>query len=254
MYKTCPKCGHTRSENDAGPDTRCPACGLLFDKWLKQRFRDPRPAVRRSTPGDSPSSLRDVADALLEPPKDGRLEWTGRLVAWVLLLWLAAQMIFTGYEEVVRGEPPASYWFLHRIDLVFHEAGHVVFRLLGDFMAVLGGSLLQVLVPAVVTGAFLARDANNFGASVGLWWTGQSLSDVAIYIRDAGELRLPLLGGGTGADRPGFHDWQNILSRLGLLEYDGAIGGLADAAGVLLMLTALLWGALLLRRQHRALS
>ena len=65
--------------------------------------------------------------------------------------------------------------------------------LFGDFMAVLGGSLLQVLMPAIVAGAFLLRHANPFGAAVGLWWTGQSLVDVAVYIA-GGDLNLTAIG------------------------------------------------------------
>ena len=44
---------------------------------------------------------------------------------------------------------------LHLPDLVFHEAGHVLFMLFGHFLTVLGGSLTQVLVPVVCVVAFL---------------------------------------------------------------------------------------------------
>ena len=61
--------------------------------------------------------------------------------------------------------------FLHLINLVFHEAGHVIFGFFGRFVAVLGGSVNQVLVPAVCTGVFLAR--RQYGsAAVTLFWTG----------------------------------------------------------------------------------
>ena len=39
--------------------------------------------------------------------------------------------------------------FMHLINLPFHEAGHVIFSFLGDFLHVLGGSLNQVIVPVV---------------------------------------------------------------------------------------------------------
>src|SRR5438094_8705293 len=76
--------------------------------------------------------------------------------------------------------------FLHLINLVFHEAGHVIFGLFGRFVAVLGGSVNQVLVPAVCTGVFLAR--RQYGsAAVTLFWTGESLADVAVYVADGRE-------------------------------------------------------------------
>ena len=38
---------------------------------------------------------------------------------------------------------------MHLINLVFHEAGHILFAPFGSFMMSLGGSLLQVIVAAV---------------------------------------------------------------------------------------------------------
>ena len=43
--------------------------------------------------------------------------------------------------------------FLHLINLLFHEAGHIIFSPFGQFMTMLGGSLMQVLVPIVCAGA-----------------------------------------------------------------------------------------------------
>lgn len=189
----------------------------------------------------------------MTPRDDGRTEWLGRMLVWLLLSALGVAVATTRYEDVVQGAMSMPVAFLHRIDLVFHEAGHVIFGVLGDFMAVMGGSLMQLLVPLVVCGAFLFKRGDPFGASVGLWWTGQSLADLAPYIADARALRLPMLGGGTGADRLGIHDWENILGRLGLLEYDRTLGGIANSAGIVMMALALMWGAMLLAKQHRRL-
>lgn len=141
--------------------------------------------------------------------------------------------------------------FMHNINLVFHEAGHVFFRLLGDFMTVLGGSLFQMIMPLVVIAAFVFKNQDNFGASIGLWWLGQSMMDIAPYINDAKALELMLLGGGTGADRPGSHDWENILMDLNMLEYDHSIATMADASGSMLMILAFVWGATILLKQYQ---
>ena len=172
---------------------------------------------------------------------------------WLLLAGLGLATMTTSYEDVVEGSTSGAVAVLHRIDLVVHEAGHVIFAVLGDFMAVTGGSLMQLLVPLLVCGAFLFKRSDPFGASVGLWWTGQSLADLAPYIADARALRLPMLGGGTGADRLGIHDWENILGRLGLLDYDRILGGVANGFGMVLMMLSLVWGAMLLVKQHRHL-
>ena len=87
---------------------------------------------------------------------------------------------------------------MHLPDLIFHEAGHILFSPLGRFMTVLGGSLTQLLVPLVCAGAFLWQTRDAFGAAIAVWWAGQNLIDLAPYINDARDLQLVLLGGQDG--------------------------------------------------------
>jgi hypothetical protein len=140
--------------------------------------------------------------------------------------------------------------FMHLINIPFHEAGHLLFSPLGQFMAYFGGTLMQVLVPAVCGVAFL-RSGDRFGASVALWWAGQSLIDAAPYINDARVRELMLIGGVTGQEVPESHDWYVLLGKLGLLNQDRGIARLTHLAGSLVILLSLLWGAYLLRLQFR---
>jgi hypothetical protein len=140
--------------------------------------------------------------------------------------------------------------FMHVVNLVFHEAGHVLLMPFGRFLAVLGGSALQLLIPLLCGGVFLLKNRDPFAASVTLWWAGQSLMDLAPYIADARALRLPLLGGGTGAEVEG-HDWEYLLGALGLMNQDVILGRLAFAAGALAVLAALGWGGTVLWRAAR---
>ena len=132
--------------------------------------------------------------------------------------------------------------FLHLVNLPFHEAGHVLLMPFGRFVSVLGGSLFQVAIPLLCGGVFLLKNRDPFAASVTLWWAGQSLMDLAPYIADARALRLPLLGGRTGAEVEG-HDWEYLLGALGLMSRDVTLGKLSFALGALAMLAALAWGA-----------
>jgi hypothetical protein len=127
--------------------------------------------------------------------------------------------------------------FLHLPNLVFHEAGHMIFSPLGQFMTVLGGSLMQVLIPVVAAIAFV-KQRQPFGAAICVWWAGQNLVDLAPYIADARALQLVLLGGKTGAEVEG-HDWEFILTRLRLLHRDQAIGRAAHMLGMVIMAGAL---------------
>lgn len=139
--------------------------------------------------------------------------------------------------------------FMHLVHLPFHEAGHILFMPFGSFLMSLGGSLTQVLVPLACLGTFLVKTRDTFGAAVALWWTGQSLMDVAPYVADARALQIVLLGGRTGAEVEG-HDWEAILSALGWLRYDILLGRLANLLGMILMIAALAWGASVVARQH----
>jgi hypothetical protein len=257
-YSTCPKCHYTRQAEDEAPPELCPACGLVFWKWEKyhgRANREPGETPDRAveniisyTHDPAPSWRERLRESLRACPETDAVSWTGRCLTWALLLAWGGWFFVQGpgdYEAV--GES-----FLHRVDLVFHEAGHVIFLPFGDFLHILGGSLGQLLMPLIVTLAFL-RQGDPFGAAVGLWWLGQSTMDVAIYIHDARALELPLLGGGTGYDDPDRHDWNHLLGRLGWLRRDHAIAGFVYMMGRIAILLAELWGGSLLLRQLRKL-
>ena len=139
--------------------------------------------------------------------------------------------------------PDLAASFMHLINLPFHEAGHIVFAPLGDFMMSLGGSLLQVLIPLICAGAFLFQQDDPFGASVCMWWTGESLLDLSPYIDDARSLQLMLLGG-PASEIEG-HDWEAILAALGWLHLDHSLARLAWGLGAALMIGSVGWAALL---------
>ena len=65
-----------------------------------------------------------------------------------------------------------------------------------------------------------------------LFWTGESITDVAIYMADARTMALPLVGGGH-------HDWNYLLGTLGLLGAAGLLGTLTYGLGVVIILCAL---------------
>ena len=100
------------------------------------------------------------------------------------------------------------------VDLIFHEAGHMIFIFFGEFMHVLGGSLFQIFFPIVFVLYFLIWRRELFSASILLFWVGQNIINVSVYIGDSIRQELPLLGG-DGA----IHDWNYLLSTTGLLKY-----------------------------------
>ncbi|MCW5796983.1 MAG: hypothetical protein KIT40_00665 [Nitrospira sp.] len=174
--------------------------------------------------------------------------FAGRVLVFLLLAWWGWRFITIPLETNYAGES-----FLHLINLPFHEAGHLVFMPFGRFMMILGGSLGQILMPLVCLGTFLLKTRDPFGGSVALWWTAENFMDVAPYINDARAMDLILLGGFTGKEVDA-HDWNNLLTMLGWLQYDHGLAKLAYGIGTVLMLVSLLWGAALLRRQYGRLD
>jgi len=151
-----------------------------------------------------------------------------RLVGLATLTVLTVLVLFNG----IALPSGVILNFLHLIDLVFHEAGHVIFGFFGRFIAVLGGSLNQVLIPVVCTAVFVRRKQLG-SAAVTLFWTGQSFVDVSVYVADGRAMALPLLAEGL------IHDWNFILGTLGLLSAAESLGRLTFGLGALTMLAAL---------------
>jgi hypothetical protein len=110
------------------------------------------------------------------------------------------------------------YFFLHNINLPIHESGHLFLFFLGDFISILGGSLFQIIIPLSFSIYFLmSKDLFAFGITN--LWLGQNMLSVAHYIWDAKFRLLPLI-----TNNEDTHDWYNILSTIGILNYSHFIG------------------------------
>jgi hypothetical protein len=125
--------------------------------------------------------------------------------------------------------------FLSGVDLGVHEFGHMLLGWAPSLAVALAGSAVQVAAPAALAGYFWWR-RDRLAVVLMVAWLGMSLNNVAVYVRDATRMELPLFGDdGSGAG----HDWRNILGELGWLEHAEALAGLVRAASVLAFLAAL---------------
>ena len=122
-----------------------------------------------------------------------------------------------------------------------HELGHVVFSFLGEFIGVAGGSLAQLLAPAAA-GLLLLRQRDYFGLAVAAAWLSFSMSELAIYIADARAQQLDLLG----LTSDPLHDWHYLLSKTGLLKFDGTIAFATRGSGFVILVGSLALGIWLL--------
>lgn len=153
------------------------------------------------------------------------------LLAGAYFLWAAAH--------------PGDWRPLDGVNLVIHEAGHLFFRPFGEFMMIAGGSLFQVIVPAVFTGYFFFK-GNQYAGALVLFWLGESLLNVSVYAADSIVMQLPLLGGNDS-----IHDWNYMLDHLSLLRQTATIAFVIRALGMLTILCALVWAIMSAKRQTR---
>ncbi len=126
------------------------------------------------------------------------------------------------------------YTFLDSVDLVIHEAGHILFGPLGEFVGFLGGTLMQLIMPTAFVVYFLVQ-GNRWAASVVLFWVGQNLWNISVYIRDTRAQVLPLVGGGE-------HDWLYILTRFQATRFDQEIANAVQTTGTVLFLASVVLG------------
>ena len=141
---------------------------------------------------------------------------------------------------------PSGGHLIDGINLAIHETGHLIFAPFGDFLAALGGTLFQLIVPGVFC-FYFARRGERLGAAVCLWWVAVNCWNIAVYVADSRTLELELVGGGE-------HDWNFLLSEVGLLRSDQGIARVWNATGFILYVIALALGVRAALAPHVAQS
>jgi hypothetical protein len=141
---------------------------------------------------------------------------------------------------------PSQWHLIDGVNLVIHEAGHLIFSLLGEFMMIAGGSLFQVIMPALFVGYFW-YNGKYYSAALVLFWVGQSILNVSVYAGDSVALQLPLLGG-----QDSLHDWNYLLDSLGLLGSTGKVAGAIRLLGTVVIALAAVGSVKFARRASQS--
>jgi hypothetical protein len=150
-----------------------------------------------------------------------------RAVRLVLTIALA-------YYGLLIARDPSAGSLMDNVDLPIHETGHLVFSPFGDFMQFAGGTLFQLIMPAIFAGYFVRRK-DIHSASVALWWVAQNFWNISVYAADARAQELPLVGGGE-------HDWAYMLGELHWLQYDQRVSRIIWTIGVVVYIAAIAIG------------
>lgn len=163
--------------------------------------------------------IREHALAL----RDDAWAWAAGRTPWLRLV-LLAYLTYAGARYVVD----TTYWsHFSWITLLFHEMGHLVFGPFPGSLPILGGSLMQLIVPTVAAIHLWWKQRDYFGFAVGTAWLSYSLCDLSVYIKDAAREELALVGFGPNPD----HDWSTLLRRWDLLAWGDELGMLTRLTG-----------------------
>ncbi|MDP8266389.1 MAG: hypothetical protein P9M07_05525 [Candidatus Aceula meridiana] len=150
-----------------------------------------------------------------------------------LLIWFAYLLIR------YLGNPDYQSIF-GNLNLGIHELGHIVFSFDGRFLAVSGGTMLQLLAPFFLALNFL-RQSDYFATVLCSGWLSTNFFNVATYAGDAQAMVLPLVTIG-GATPDVSHDWNYMLTQMGILSFDSAVAFFFRACGFLSMGFCLVFG------------
>jgi hypothetical protein len=141
---------------------------------------------------------------------------------------------------------PYQWHLIDGVNLVIHEAGHLIFSPFGEFMMIAGGSLFQIIMPALFVGYFWYH-GKYYSAALVLFWIGQSILNVSVYAGDSLALQLPLLGG-----QDSVHDWNYLLSTLNLLPATAKIAGGIRLLGTIVIALAAFGSIMFARRAEES--
>jgi len=130
---------------------------------------------------------------------------------------------------------PTTWTVLDNVNLGIHEFGHLFVNLISNNrrLITLGGTLFQVLIPAIFLFYFYKR-RDKYGVIFSIFWLGQNFINISIYIADAKCMCLPLLGG-----KHSTHDWNYLLSYYGLVDKYSQISGVVSGVGRILIVLSL---------------
>jgi hypothetical protein len=128
---------------------------------------------------------------------------------------------------------PGFIFLLDHANLLFHEAGHPIVGLFSSRLEPHGGTIGQLVFPCALAVSFRRKGQPLGVAGAGIWFFENWLN-IARYMADARALQLPLVGGGD-------HDWNTILNRWNILQYDTRIAAVLKAAAWIGMALVCVW-------------
>ena len=157
-----------------------------------------------------------------------------------LYAWTSVYTAFLLYAVLDK----TGFLFIDEVNLIVHEAGHLIFGWLGRTLGLWGGTIFELLVPLLLAVHFAVRGELP-GTVLCAFLFFENLLYISVYMADARTQALPLVT--VGDPDLGMHDWHAIFSSLGILNHDLAVARFVRLLGWVGMLGTIgyLWVAAL---------
>ncbi len=150
------------------------------------------------------------------------------------IAWGIFYLLFLGWLLSAHGGPI----LFDNVNLVVHEGGHAFFGWFGSTIGILGGTIMQLLVPFLLCATFAWRREPT-GTAFCAFIFFENFLGIATYMADARAqgLALVTLGDPDNVE----HDWHHIFGQLGLLQHDTQIAAVVRVLGWAGMLAVVAW-------------
>jgi len=176
--------------------------------------------------------------------RDDAEEWC-ETRSWPARAPLYLYLFYAGVRHLL--DPMYRSWFAG-VTLAFHEMGHLFFAFFGHTLALLGGSIFQLLIPTAAALYLLFRQRDWFGLTVCFAWLAFAEWELATYVADASREQLALVGFSGNPE----HDWSSLLTQWRLLNHDDTIAAVIRVIAFATWGVAMALGAWLLLRMFRS--
>lgn len=173
-------------------------------------------------------------------PYSGHMRFAEEGAEWqsVSLPVFVASALFYGSFLVYAARDSSGFLFIDNANLVVHEGGHALFGWFGSTLGIMGGTILQWAVPAMLAAYFFYhRQVSGFVFCTFFFF--ENFLYTATYMADARAEALPLVSLGDSDYIE--HDWNTMFGWWGLLLYDTRIAGFVRFLGWMGMIGILLW-------------
>jgi len=145
------------------------------------------------------------------------------------IAWLAFYLLFLLYAALSS----SGFLVIDYANLMIHEGGHMVFSPFGYTITILGGTLLELIVPFLCGLAFWWKRETTAVAFCAFWFFENFLY-IGSYMSDARTAAQPLVGSDES-------DWTILFTQWGVLIHDQQIGQTMRDLGYLGMFAVMAW-------------